>query len=396
MKGRNLFRETAEVWIRGENTAECLNLLAAEALPFWNILLSPEKELRVRLYARDLERAAKLCLSACCDLQPVSTGGLPKQLQKLKRRPLLVIGLLLAMLLPFLLQRYVWAVEIRGEDPGVDHRIRQILQENGVGFGTVGEGLDSQQIKLKMLSQLPELGWMAVNRRGGKLTVLYLMANPEAEIGTPTAANLVALRDAVITDFTVLEGMRLFSSGDAVRKGQLLVSGFEDYGLCLRAVQAEGEIYGETWRSGTVLSPAKQKGKTYTGREWTEYVCIIGRKRINLCGSSGISTTTCDKIISEFILRLPELEFPLRIQKIRHREYTLSEVPIVPAMAEAALEQRWQESIRQQMVAGTILQTERSFLAGEHYFTLHIRSRCHEMIAMTVPMEGLNKGEAYE
>ena len=45
--------------------------------------------------------------------------------------------------------------------------------------------------------------------------------------------------------------MRLCAVGDTVRQGQLLVSGYEDYGLFIRPVCASAEIYARTWHTGT-------------------------------------------------------------------------------------------------------------------------------------------------
>lgn len=389
-------RGVATVRVRGGSPEECLNQFAEHKLTFGSIQLISPKEIMLEINIADLEIAGELALSACCDLTLLQRGGFPLMMRKILRRPVLIIGILVASILPFLLQNYVWSVDIRGDDPSTNRKILQLLQEQGIGFAANATALDSQQIKLDLLRQLPDLSWMAVNRSGGKLTVFYLTNISKDDSESSTAANLIASRDAVITDFTVLEGMRLFSLGETVRKGQLLVSGFEDYGLCLRAVRAEGEIYGETWRSATILSPQNRRVKTYTGREWTEYFCIIGRKNIKLFGNSGISTTTCDKIIDEHILRLPNLEFPLRIQVIHYREFTLRDEPMNGDTVRADLEQYWQRSALSQMVAGEIIHTETAFLSQGDYYVLRVNSLCREMIARTVPMEGIDKGETYE
>lgn len=396
MKLLKWMRGVATVKIRGESPEDCLNLFAEHQLSFWRIQLIGSKEITLQIYNADLETAGRLALSSCCDLTLLQRSGFPQIMRKILHRPVLIMGILLAAILPFLLQNFVWSVDVRGDDPYTNRKILQLLQEQGIGFAANATALDSQQIKLDLLRQLPDLSWMAVNRNGGKLTVFYLINTSKENSENSTAANLIAIRDAVITDFTVLEGMRLFSAGDTVQKGQLLVSGFEDYGLCLRAVRAEGEIYGETWRSATILSPANQHKKSYTGREWTEYICILGRKKINLFGNSGISTLTCDKIIDEHILRLPKLEFPLRIQVVHYREYVLYDDPKSAETVRTELEQYWHNSVLSQMVAGEIIHTEASFLAQGEYYVLRASSLCREMIARTVPMEGIDKGETYE
>lgn len=388
-------RGISVVRVCGENYAECLSNFAQEGLSFWDIR-QKDRSLEMSIFSKDLDRALSLCLSACCDLQEIKVEGFPLIWQKLKKRPLLLLGLLACILLSFYLQKYVWSVEIRGADSSINYRINQLLQDRGIGFGTAGETIDSQRIKLDMLQQLPELSWLAVNRRGARLTVFYLANGSDQKMADSASTNLLALRDAVITEYSVSEGMRLFSMGEAVRKGQVLVSGFEDYGLCLRAVRSQGEIYGETWRSGMILRPAVCNVKKYTGREWTEISLIIGRKRINLCGNSGISTTRCDKIINEQKFSLPNLELPLRLQVVRYREYTLTPVVNEADCTEAEMLQAWSAHTQGQMVAGEILDTEHSFLRQGDFYLLHVNSQCREMIAVEVPMEDLYKGDTYE
>lgn len=396
MKISRIIFGSVRVRLRGNAPEECLNLFLARELPFWSIVQTDPGELEVTIFSRDLKRAGELCLQVYCDLQCLSQSGLPQLFCRWIKRPVFLVGILLTLALTFFLQNYVWSVEIKGEDAEIDRRILRILQESGISFGSRGDQIDSQSVKLDMLKQLPELSWLAVNRRGGKLTVLYLLRSDDDDPMKNSPANLVALRDGVITDFTVLEGMRLFSSGDTVRQGQVLVSGFEDYGLCLKAVQAEGEIYAKTWHSGTVISPAVYSKKCYTGREWTEYIWIIGRKRINLFGNSGIYPVSCDKIIDEHILSLPNLDFPLRLQVVTYREYTLTEETAAPEAACASLEAAWQRTLQEQMVAGEILETESTFLCMDSYYILHTRSVCNEMIAKAVPVEEIYKGESYE
>ena len=309
---------------------------------------------------------------------------------------MLLFGIILAFFFSFFLQRYIWSVNVAGEDPEINRQIARVLQEAGICFGSPARSIDSQEVKLEMIRKIPELSWLTVNRRGGRLTVLYLLRDRENETEAVLPNHLVAARDAVITELIVLEGMRMVTLGDTVRKGQLLVSGLEDYGLVLKGVRAEGEIYGDTWRSGSVISPAVRSEKRYTGREWTEYILIFGRKRINLFGNSGIYPATCDKIISEKILTLPNVDFALRLQMITLREYTLQEIPLSPDAAHTSMERSWHEGLRMQMVAGTVNRSDGVFLRMEGYYILHIRSHCREMIAVPVPVEEVYKGEGYD
>jgi hypothetical protein len=204
------------------------------------------------------------------------------------------------------------------------------------------------------------------------------------------------VRDSLLTEVTVLEGMRLCKVGDAVKKGQILVSGFEDYGLILKGVCAEGEIYGQTWYDGMLLMPSKTSEKRYTGRQWTQYCAIIGRKRINLSGNSGILGMSCDKMIEVTELSVPNYTFPIRLEKITYREYQLFSIPTDAKLAEQRLHNAWQELIGSQMIAGKILDTQTSFAELGDVYVLRAKSTCNEMIARYSPMEAVFEGETNE
>ena len=175
MKLLKWMRGVATVKIRGESPEDCLNLFAEHQLSFWCIQLIGSREITLQIYNADLETAGGLALSSCCDLTLLQRCGFPQITRKILHRPVLIMGILLAAILPFLLQNFVWSVDVRGDDPYTNRKILQLLQEQGIGFAANATALDSQQIKLDLLRQLPDLSWMAVNRNGGKLTVFYLI-----------------------------------------------------------------------------------------------------------------------------------------------------------------------------------------------------------------------------
>lgn len=390
------FFSKARICLKGAAPEECLNRFVTEELSFWDIQSLPEGGLSVSILYRDLNRAEKLSLEAYCAFELQSHWGLPKRIGQILKRPVLLIGFMIALFMSFFLQRFIWSVNVAGEDFMTNRQIERILQESGICFGSSATEIDSQQVKLEMLQKIPELSWLAVNRRGGRLTILYLLRASGTEAETISPNHLIADRDAVITEYTVLEGMRMVALGDTVRKGQLLVSGFEDYGLILKGVRAEGEIYGETWHSGSVIAPSVRSEKRYTGRVWTEYRLIFGRKRINLFGNSGIYPATCDKIIDEKILTLPNVDFALHLQRITLREYTQQDIQIVPHDAQVSMEHSWNKDLQAQMVAGAINRSDLEFLQMEGYYILHMRSHCREMIAVPIPVEDVYKGESYD
>ena len=287
-----------------------------------------------------------------------------------------------------MLQEFVWTIEVEGNDRLPAGQIVQALEELGIAPGTWGPSIDSPETRNRMLLRMPELAWLAVNRSGGRVQVLVTERQQPPDTRAPYAvANVVAARDGVLTEVSVTEGMRLCAVGDTVRQGQLLDSGYEDYGLFIRPVCASAEIYARTWHTGTVVTPAERLEKRYTGREWKQVTLIVGKKRIKLWGNSSISQQDCDKMIVEKAVRTSGYAYPLRLETAILREYVLEPAPAPQVQTEKLLQEAWRRAVQAQMLAGRIDATQESLLMQGGLCILQAQSDCTELISRTLPLE---------
>ena len=389
------FRGYVRLRIMGASPERCINLLSEKNLRFWGLCREDALHYTFYAYEKDLAAIRRCAMRAFADAQVLRTYGLRQRYGGLRKRPVLVFGLLLALFATFFFQKFVWVVDVQGTQTLHKEEVLRALEEEGIRFGTWSADIDSELTKHRMLNRLPKLSWLAANRSGGVLHVLVTeRSTPKSEQPPYRVANVVAARDGVLTEISVLEGMKLCKVGQTVTAGQLLVSGYEDYGLRVRAVCANAEIYARTWHAGTVVTPDTAYVKQYTGREWTQKTLIVGRKRINLSGNSGIPVTNCDKMINEKRLPLPGgYELPLRLETASYREYRLTACEIGRAEAEALLRAAWRRVTKQAMAVGEIQQTTDSVLHADGLYILHAESACREMIARLVPAEELYKGE---
>lgn len=381
--------------LTGASPQLCLNLFSAEGIAFWDIVREDDLHYCVSMRPRAVKAAQRLALRAYCTAEVRRERGLLRDLKKLRGRPVLLLGLPAALAAGFVFQSFVWSVEVQGNERVHPQTVVRALQELGVGVGTWAPSIDCKGIKNPLLNLVPELSWAAVNRSGGKLTVLVSeRSRPEQERPIYSAGNIVAAQDGVLTEVSVLEGMRLCKVGDTVRKGQVLVSGFEDYGLCLKGVCAQAEIYGQTWHSMLVVTPLKEEEKRYTGREWTQRTLIVGRKRINLSGNSRISVDNCDKMITEKKLSLPGYDFPVTLETATYREYeTVLRSVWEP---ETLLEQAFRRMTLGSMVAGKIESESCAVTRTGELCVLRGEATCTEMLARLVPMNAIYEGESYD
>ncbi len=393
MSVREYILGTATYTVTGADPEGCLNRLTREGIPVWNINQEEPLTLSFASWTGQESRIFDLSNKACCQSQCTRKRGMKQDLSRALRRPALLLSLITAVVLSFLMEGLIWKIHIDADDPAIATEISHVLRDMGVDIWRSSKSVDPQDIRYALLNRVPKLSWVAVNPKGGKLTVLALSKESEEQEGTEIPCNLVACRDGVITESVVLEGMSLVKPGQSVKEGQILVSGIEDYGIYMKAVRATGEIYGQTWRKGTLIIPSIERIKHYTGRTYREINLIIGRKFINLKGSSSILGGTCDKMIDTEQMCLPGCPFPLYLQRVTYREYTILERPLPRDQAVELLCGSWENCLLSSMVAGRVEKTDSVCFEEGGLYIFCGESICHELLSRFMELEPLTKGE---
>jgi hypothetical protein len=173
-----------------------------------------------------------------------------------------------------------------------------------------------------------------------------------------------------------------------VTKGQVLISGYTDCGLSIRADRAEGEIMAQTNRQISAVTPDFQLTKGSIIRSEKKFSLIIGKNRINFYKDSGILDTTCVKMYSENYMTLPgSFYLPVILLTEEWIYYDLTESETVDA--ETVLLDFADRYLASQMIAGQILHrseaVDGNVLEGEY--------ACLEMIGQVRYEESLPEDE---
>ena len=123
-------------------------------------------------------------------------------------------------------------------------------------------------------------------------------------------------------------------------------------------------------------------------RSGEESCCIwleIGNHRIKIFGNSGISTVTCDKMISRKILTLPDGSvLPVALLVERLRPWQGIDVVLDREDVCGLLTKQAADRVLQQMQAGEILNHQVQLRLQNGCYVLSSMAECREMIAATV------------
>ena len=314
------------------------------------------------------------------DLRITGRVGVYWTVRSLLARPVLLLGMLFLCACVLYLPTRVYFIHIEGNDTVPTRLILEKCGQIGIRFGASRREVRSEKVKNALLEAIPELQWAGINTNGCVATVTVReRSDHNEERVTGGVSSIIASCDGVITDCTVTQGNQVCRIGQAVRAGELLVSGFTDCGLSIRATRAEAEIYAQTQRSLTAVLPQNWTQTADVCVQEKKYALIIGKKRINLYKDSGISGTTCDKIYSEVYITLPG-GFQLPIAIVTEVWSTAGET-VVMLTDEAALVDFASRYLSDQMTAGTILSRSETLTESGDILCLQGNYACTEMIA---------------
>lgn len=317
--------------------------------------------------------------------------GMYYTLKKLLDRPVLTVGILAIFLFSLWMPTKVFFVEVEGNETIPTRQIIELANACGIGFGASRREVRSEKIKNALLSAMPQLQWAGVNTYGCRAVITVRERKREQQKHQITAvSSIVALRDGVVREVTALKGTAMCKPGQAVKKGEVLISGYTDCGIYIQATAAQGEVFADTQRRLTVVLPTQyaQRGQILSGEK--KYSLIIGKKRINFFKGSGISGTTCAKIYEEKYLTLPG-GFRLPIALCREQWYDYEQEPATATDIQSLLSEFAAYYLPQQMLAGKINQSSEFFSHEDGYSVLEGIYSCYEMIGRSRPEERLNE-----
>jgi sporulation protein YqfD len=302
------------------------------------------------------------------------------------RRPVLILGLILAFAVFWFVPGRIYLFEVQGNDTVPSRLILEAAADCGIRFGISSREVRSEKMKNALLARLPQLQWAGINTYGSRAVITVRERNQEEELDrTPGVSSIVADRDGIVISCTVSEGSPMVAPGQAVQKGQVLISGYTYCGLSIEATRAEGEVFARTMRNLTVKTASTPLGRTRKSIENVKYSLLIGKKRINFYKGSGISDGSCVKMYSKYVLTLPGgFSLPVVLIKESVTKWETEEAVPDKELVHAEMEQFAERYLRGQMIAGTIIRHQTSY-ADEGEFTMTGQYECQEMIGRVRP-----------
>lgn len=372
--------------LRGASPEWALERLSNARVAFLRVQRIDDFTIALLILRKDVLKAEAAARKAMCELAVVREMGFGKTFGGLWRRRLFALGLVLCAAGAFVIPKFVFFYDVVGNETVPDAEILRALHSLGVGFGTYGPDIQPQALKNKMLLLVPELQWFTV-QQSGMCAHVVVRERPEKLAVEERRApmNVVAAKDGVLTSVSSLEGNCLCAPGQAVTEGQVLISAYTDLEFTTRVSAALGEIYAETLTHKQVVCPDTALFKQSNGKTARRISLLVGEKRWNIFANGGNPEGKCDKITKTHMLTLPGgFEIPVGLEITELSGYDLVKKPLPEETAQALLIEQLERGVRQDMIAGEILDEALDLTRQNDRYELHASVRCEEMIARMV------------
>ena len=393
-RAAGLLRGTLRVRVESAFPERVLNLCGAHGVAFSDLRWESASALSFTLRAADRKKLARLLAPLDAKLTVERAEGAPFFLRRFRRRYTLLAGAALLFALFFVNSFFIWDFEVSGSETVPAEKILRVLERQGLRRGSFAYSFRPQDVCNRALPELPELAWLTVNVRGCRAYVSVRDRVPKPELAddrTPT--NVVARRDALVTEIRAYDGRAAVQKGATVTAGQLLISGavrtegVERPNVSDRLLAGRGEVWGRTWYALSAKIPLEYEEKRYTDSEKRSFALLAGERRVKF-GAKGSSNLqgSCDKIISQTRLTLPGgMALPLVWEETTLRPY---ETRTVTRSREEAEEigSRLLSAYLLTQIDGTVTSTRVDSTVQGGWLLVTLSAECLEQIGETVPI----------
>lgn len=363
--------------------SEILTKLSDTGVLILDVAFIDALTMRFRILRVDFSSVKEVLKKYDASCKVVKRGGIYWSFCRLMHRPVLLAGIAILLFLVLYLPSRILFVTITGNQQISGETILETAEQCGIRFGASRRQIRSERVKNMLLEKIPDLQWAAVNTQGCLAVVTVREKMPVTEDHRPGQySNIVASQDGVVTDMTVLNGTALVKPGQAVSKGQTLISGYGDYGLLVKATGAEGEVTAQTIHQITAQIPTEHTKRIKLKNNVDRYSLLVGKKLINFSKDSGIYPSECVRMYMEYYLILPGgFRLPVSLIKESCQYYDIQTVSDDDVASYQWMEDDAQVFVLNSMLGGEIVKQLSRFDLRDGVCRYDSTYICHEMIS---------------
>ena len=278
-----LFTGYVIIEVEGVNIEKFINICTHRQLVLLDVVREGNK-LVLKMAAKRFKMIRDVAKKTNCKVKILHKRGFLFWFRKYKKRKAFVLGLFVFLAIFALLWSYIWDIELDCDSSISKRDVIEYLANNNIKVGSIKYSLDTKKMENDLIVHFDNLSWVNVKIQGTKLVINIATRTKIPEIiDKNTPCDIIAMRDGIITKVLVKNGMEVVKIGDAVLKGDVLISGIvepqTEFGET-RVVHAIGSVYANTLHEHKEEVSCVTTKKIYTGCVFKEYTVSVLEKQV--------------------------------------------------------------------------------------------------------------------
>ena len=315
--------ETAE-----SSSARVADLLSSCPFGYFDLRAGSSGRASFSVFIPTLKKARSVLMSAGIKAESAELRGLAARLVPYRKRFGLLAGLFICVGLCILSEKFVWQIDVTGNEKLTDAQVIEMLKKEGVFEGAYIGGIDFVGTANRFVMNNRELAWAALNVSGNKVECVVSEQKEPGVVEEDTrVSNIVASKAGSVKSIELISGVSMVEEDQTVSKGQLLVSGVNLLRNGKYIYQpAEAVVYAEVLSEVSAECPLSELEKVYTGRVYREKTLVFFTKAKKIFKDSGNLPSDCDRIEKkERIMLFGRIALPLWITTVEYHEFEYEE-----------------------------------------------------------------------
>ncbi|MDD3894111.1 MAG: sporulation protein YqfD [Syntrophomonadaceae bacterium] len=268
------------VRLYGQSCEKVINMASMRGIYIWDIRRE-EKCLEFKIRKSAYEALTNIAADNNYQMEIIKVQGMPFFKKIIQRRSGFLSGALLFILAIYLMSSFIWFIEVENNQKIDTSTIVLTAAKHGLYKGAAKWSFSRSEVEKQILIDINQLSYVKVDIRGVKATIEVVeKILPGDEITGP--CHIVAAKDGVVEEILLLEGQTNAKEGEAVSKGDIIISGIVFYqpstflgdeakneteDVAPEIVRARGIVRARVWYEGYGECKRTSKKIVYTGRE---------------------------------------------------------------------------------------------------------------------------------
>ncbi|MBR6688518.1 MAG: sporulation protein YqfD [Clostridia bacterium] len=222
--GKNI-RAVIEVEVTGFFVERLINLLKQNGIEVWDVKHISVGVVSFKIESRDFKNIKSYIKKSKCKIKITSKKGIYFEFFRYRKRRMAIYMLMLIFLLYLISSKFIWRVEISGNNRIKTERIEMLLKECKASVGAYKKRISKGKVADYIRANIYDAAWIGVNINGTTMEITVEEKIISTEEDRNIIGDIVAKKDAIITKIVADNGTAKYIAGSYVEKGSILIEG---------------------------------------------------------------------------------------------------------------------------------------------------------------------------